>query len=300
MGPVEQLHGCEHWLWLSGVDKSRAIRPELYSELCNAALPATDVVDQIDLDVGRTHVGTDDTPGDLDVEQRRDALRRVLLAFARHDPETGYVQGMGDIAARALLTSQEVDIKAEEAAFWWLKHVNEAVLEGFFARGMAAVLVEMRTVTLALHAIAPKLASHLEALDCDLACLSPSWYLTLFQRILPMAECGPALSILAARKLEPTHIALGILLSCEDSLLTATSFEDVARVLCGAIGGANRRVPSGVLAAAANAATQLSADGLSHLRTAEQEAYAAAEKERMARRPAKRRRSGGRAIETSA
>ena len=35
--------------------------------------------------------------------------RRVLLAFARLDPSTGYVQGMGDIAARALLSSAALD-----------------------------------------------------------------------------------------------------------------------------------------------------------------------------------------------
>ena len=273
-GPIERLHGCEHWLWLSGVDKLRAAKPLLYSQLCNAPPPPSEVVDQIDLDVGRTSTREEDDDDDdqrspccdVEADERREALRRVLCAFALHDPGTSYVQGMGDIAARALFSSDQLTAASEEAAFWWLVHVNDVLLKGFFSRGMAAVLLEMRTLSLGLHALSPRLATHLGSLDCDLTYLAPSWYLTLFQRILATSECGPAISGLAVRKLEPTHVALGILLASEERLLAANSFEHVARVLCGAMGSASRRVPPGALRAAVDAAAQLPGERLKRLR----------------------------------
>jgi hypothetical protein len=271
VGPAEMRHACNHWLALAGVDEERQLQQSLYANLCAAPPPPSDVISQVEVDLTRTDLRLYECEHDPPEQapERRMALRRVLLAFARLDPSTGYVQGMGDIAARALLSSAALDgmharanggglitERAEAAAFWWLRHVTQSLLLGFFAPGMAAVWEEVRLLRRALLLLQPHLLAHLDELGCDLACVAPSWYLTLFQRILPRSECGPALTSLAGRKLATTHLALGVLLSREHKLLAARSFEAVTQALCSASGAedAQRRVAAGALRAAHEAA----------------------------------------------
>ena len=293
-GPCERRHGCEHWLALCGAAEARRQQPALYAQLCAAPPPAADVVEQVELDLARTELGgrmlggatvgkstehdelelvqhvDDESAGVL--AERQEALRRVLHAFARHDSLTGYVQGMGDIAAQGLLSAYELGEAAEEAAFWWLVHVTGTLLRGFFSEGMAAVWVELGVLSRSLHDMRPQLARHLEAVGCDLACLAPSWYLTLFQRVLNPSESSAALAHLAAGKITPTHLALGILLASEEQLLVSNGLEGVTRELGSMNCGVSRTVGPGVLRAAALVAERWPADALSRLREkAEQE-----------------------------
>ena len=288
-GPCERRHGCEHWLSLCGGAEARRRQPTLYAQLCAAPPPAAEIVAQIERDLARTElcgtmlgevrVGQPMERGEIDLVQsfedestvhgevdlvqrfevesvgtlpeRRDALRRVLLAFARHDSLTGYVQGMGDIAAQGLLSAYELGEAAEEAAFWWLVHATGTILGGFFAEGMAAMWVELRVLSHTLHDMRPQLARHLDAVGCNLASLAPSWYLTLFQRVLHPSESSAALSQLAAGVITTTHLALGILLASEAQILAAHDLEGVTRELGGMGCGVSRTVGPGVLRAAA-------------------------------------------------
>ena len=79
---VVRRHGCEHWLALSGVALERREPPGhgLYARLCGAPPASAEVAEQIELDVVRTNVGEGEAG---EVEARRAALRRVLLAWAR-------------------------------------------------------------------------------------------------------------------------------------------------------------------------------------------------------------------------
>ena len=56
----------------------------------------------------------------------RDALRRVLLAYARYNPKVGYCQGLNFLAGLLLL------LMPEESAFTWLGTIAEDVLPGYF------------------------------------------------------------------------------------------------------------------------------------------------------------------------
>ena len=275
-GPAERLHGCEHWLALSGVARQRSERQGWYSELCRTSAgegTPSHVIDQVEVDVARISMadevdrrGSDNTSA---APTRHESLRRVLVAYALHDPLTGYVQGMGDIAATALLSASRLDEHAEEAAFWWLVHVNEHLLPGFFAPGMAAVWTELGVLHRALVALRPHLATHLATVGWDLACFAPSWYLTLFQRILDPAERRRALTALAARRLEPSHLALGILLVSEGELLATSTFDEVTHILCSNICSLSRSTRPGVLRAAETAAQALPSMRLAVFRSSE-------------------------------
>ena len=62
----------------------------------------------------------------------RDALKRVLFAYARHNPSVGYCQGMNFLTALLLLLMEE------EAAFWCLAAIVEDILPGYFTNTMLA------------------------------------------------------------------------------------------------------------------------------------------------------------------
>lgn len=270
---VVRRHSCEHWLALSGTALERREQPGLglYARLCGAPLPSAEVVEQIELDIARTNVG------EGEVEARRAVLRRVLLAWAKHDPDAGYVQGMDAIAVAALLPSACASLgpEAEEAAFWWLRHAVCSVLEGFYAPGMGGLWAELGCLRRAISVAHPRLAAHLDSLGVDVAIIGPSWYLTLFTRILPRAEVARALAALAARTLAPTHLALGVLLACREALLAAQSFDAAVHALCGNICASRaRRAPAGVLARATEAAALLPHAALAAIRTAECKASA--------------------------
>jgi hypothetical protein len=262
-------HSCEHWLALSGGALEREEQPGLYAALSGAPVPPPQVVEQVELDIARTDVGEDDA------EARRAGLRRVLLAWARHEPEIGYVQGMDAIAVAALLPAAcaELGPEAEEAAFWWLKGAVHGPLRGFYREGMPGLWAELGCLRRALGVVHPALATHLEAMGCDVTIFGPSWYLTLFTRILPRDELGAALAALAARKLAPTHVALGVLLASQQALLSAASFDEAVHALCSDVGASRaRRAPAGVLARATEAAKLLPTSALAAINTAEHKA----------------------------
>ena len=184
---------------------------------------------------------------------------------------------MDSIAAAALVpkaraagaTSDEI----EEIAFWWLVHITSTCLKGFFVCGMRALCTELAVLHAALGELRPALLAHLERLSFDLRLVAPSWYLTLFQRILAAPDVGPALLALGSARLEPTHVALGILIACEDELLGAKSFDDAARVLCGTVcASRTRRAPAGVLEHASAVVMALPSRRLEQLRAAEEAA----------------------------
>ena len=86
---------------------SRDAQPQLYARLV-AAVPEPAVQEAIDLDVRRTFPDNPRLTAEFVAK-----LRRVLLAYARRNPEVAYCQGMNFVAASVLLFLEE-----EEAAFW--------------------------------------------------------------------------------------------------------------------------------------------------------------------------------------
>ncbi|EPS62801.1 hypothetical protein M569_11988 [Genlisea aurea] len=108
---------------------------------------------QIEKDLPRTFPGHPALDGD-----GRSALRRLLTAYARHNPSVGYCQAMNFFAGLLLL------LMPEENAFWW---VDQLVLED---------LVRERF---------PKLVNHLDYLGVQVAWVSGPWFLSIYMNMLP-------------------------------------------------------------------------------------------------------------------
>ena len=111
------------------------------------------------------------------------SLKHVLLAFAQHDPATGYVQSMNFICAFFLLSGMD-----EESAFWCLDGLVNRIVPGYFTEGMAKAMEDQRVFSRVVNKIEPELGVHLDALGADnivSAITSSQWLLTLFVNVLP-------------------------------------------------------------------------------------------------------------------
>ena len=87
------------------------------------------------------------------------SLKHVLLAFAQHDPATGYVQSMNFICAFFLLSGMD-----EESAFWCLDGLVNRIVPGYFTEGMAKAMEDQRVFSRVVNKIEPELGVHLDAL----------------------------------------------------------------------------------------------------------------------------------------
>jgi len=134
---------------------------------------------QIELDLLRTlpnnkHFGAINS----DLIQK---LRRVLMAFARHNISVGYCQGMNRLAAIPLLI-----LPNEEDAFWCLVAIIDHIMpESYFGSALIAAQADQRVLKDLLAEKCPRLASHLDRLAVDLSLFTFNWFLCLFVDTIP-------------------------------------------------------------------------------------------------------------------
>ncbi|KAG6551670.1 hypothetical protein Mapa_006757 [Marchantia paleacea] len=129
---------------------------------------------QIEKDLPRTFPGH---PA-LD-EDGRNALRRLLTAYARHNPSVGYCQAMNFLAALLLL------LMPEENAFWTLTGIIDDYFEGYYSEKMLEAQVDQLVFEDLVREHFPKLVSHLDTLQVQVAWVSGPWFLSIFVNVLP-------------------------------------------------------------------------------------------------------------------
>ncbi|KAF3442070.1 hypothetical protein FNV43_RR15986 [Rhamnella rubrinervis] len=129
---------------------------------------------QIEKDIPRTFPGH---PA-LD-ENGRDSLRRLLLAYARHNPSVGYCQAMNFFAGLFLL------LMPEENAFWTLVGLIDDYFEGYYTEEMIESQVDQLVFEELMRERFPKLVNHLDYLGVQVAWLSGPWFLSIFVNMLP-------------------------------------------------------------------------------------------------------------------
>lgn len=112
-------------------------------------------------------------------EAGAEALRSVLLAYAEHNPSTGYCQGMNFVAALLLLFLDEAD------ALDALVCLVDGVLEGYFTDDLEGMQCDAGVVRELLHSHYAAAAARLDALGVDVACVVPQWLMCAFVNSLP-------------------------------------------------------------------------------------------------------------------
>ncbi|KAK4272913.1 hypothetical protein QN277_021404 [Acacia crassicarpa] len=129
---------------------------------------------QIEKDVPRTFPGH---PA-LD-ENGRNSLRRLLLAYSRHNPSVGYCQAMNFFAGLLLL------LMPEENAFWALVGIIDDYFEGCYTEEMIESQVDQLVFEELARERFPKLANHLDYLGVQVTWISGPWFLSIFMNTLP-------------------------------------------------------------------------------------------------------------------
>ncbi|KAM0923888.1 hypothetical protein ACQ4PT_005232 [Festuca glaucescens] len=156
---------CSDPLASEGVNEKTEVFAEISSEKCKG---------QIEKDLPRTFPGH---PA-LD-EDGRNALRRLLLAYARHNPTVGYCQAMNFFAGLLLL------LMPEENAFWTLVGIIDDYFDGYFSEEMIESQVDQLVLEELVHEKFPKLANHLDYLGLEVAWVTGPWFLSIFTNVLP-------------------------------------------------------------------------------------------------------------------
>uniref|UniRef100_A0A1J3J3D7 TBC1 domain family member 8B n=1 Tax=Noccaea caerulescens TaxID=107243 RepID=A0A1J3J3D7_NOCCA len=129
---------------------------------------------QIEKDLPRTFPGHPALDDD-----GRNALRRLLTAYARHNPSVGYCQAMNFFAALLLL------LMPEENAFWALTGIIDEYFDGYYSEEMIESQVDQLVLEELVRERFPKLVHHLDYLGVQVAWVTGPWFLSIFMNMLP-------------------------------------------------------------------------------------------------------------------
>jgi hypothetical protein len=172
-GIPPELRG-QMWPLLSGAAARVAAQPEHYAacqRMADSALP-THVSEQIEKDLPRTF---SDNPV---LARRTEALRRLLRAYASHDPVVGYCQSLNFLAAILLL------YMAEELAFWVLAHAVQTLLpQGYYEHGMRGLRTDHKVLSRLVELRLPGLGAHLSVSTSTSTSTSMSMSMSMSKRL---------------------------------------------------------------------------------------------------------------------
>ncbi|KAF6150566.1 hypothetical protein GIB67_030367 [Kingdonia uniflora] len=112
-------------------------------------------------------------------EDGRNALRRLLTAYARHNPSVGYCQAMNFFAGLLLL------LMPEENAFWTLTGIIDYYFDGYYSEEMIESQVDQLVFEELVRERFPKLVKHLDYLGVTVAWVTGPWFLSIFVNMLP-------------------------------------------------------------------------------------------------------------------
>ncbi|KAM6952962.1 uncharacterized protein tbc1d10c [Lycodopsis pacificus] len=106
-------------------------------------------------------------------------LFRVLKAFTQYQPEEGYCQAQGPVAAVLLM-----NMPAEEA-FWCLVQISEQFLPGYYSPLLEGVLFDAAMLNWVLKRTCPAAHKHLQHHGVEPLMFATDWLMCLFTRHLP-------------------------------------------------------------------------------------------------------------------
>ncbi|XP_056146792.1 uro-adherence factor A [Lampris incognitus] len=106
-------------------------------------------------------------------------LFRVLKAYTQYQPEEGYCQAQGPVAAVLLMNMPT------EEAFWCLVQISEQYLPGYYSPLLEGVLFDAGMLTWVLKRSCPAAHRHLERYGVQPLMFATDWLMCLFTRHLP-------------------------------------------------------------------------------------------------------------------
>uniref|UniRef100_A0A8C4Q742 TBC1 domain family member 8B n=1 Tax=Eptatretus burgeri TaxID=7764 RepID=A0A8C4Q742_EPTBU len=182
LGIPVRLRG-ELWLLFSGATHDLAKHPHHYEGLLEHSQGlASLVTEEIERDLHRSLPEHPAFQSELGIA----ALRRVLTAYAFHNPRIGYCQAMNIVTSALLIFADE------EGAFWLLVALCERLLPDYYSNRVVGALIDQAVFEDLLREHLPTLHCHLKDLGF-IATTSLSWFLTLFLSVLPFESATAVL-----------------------------------------------------------------------------------------------------------
>ncbi|XP_049390410.1 uncharacterized protein LOC125854867 [Solanum stenotomum] len=177
---------------------------------------------QIEKDLPRTFPGH---PA-LD-EDGRNALRRLLTAYARHNPCVGYCQTMNFFAGLLLL------LMPEENAFWTLVGILDDYFDGYYSEEMIECQVDQLVLEVLVREKFPKLVNHLDYLGVQVAWVAGPWFLSIFMNMLPWESVLRVWDVLLfeGNRVMLFHTALALMELYGPALVTTKDAGDAVTLL---------------------------------------------------------------------
>lgn len=179
----------EVWMLMSGAIHERLANPGYYASLVSSSIGVKNLAnDEIERDLHRSlpehvafqHINEVNEAGDeIKVPGKGIlALRRVLSAYAYHNPRIGYCQAMNIVTAVLLIFCNEED------AFWLLVAICERLLPDYYNDKVVGAQVDQGVLEELIDKELPTLGTKLKTLGAT-QMITLSWFLTIFLSVLP-------------------------------------------------------------------------------------------------------------------
>ncbi|XP_064554631.1 growth hormone-regulated TBC protein 1-A [Drosophila montana] len=211
------------WMKITGADEAKQRNPNLYRSLLNIEHFNKEISDSISIDLPRTF------PDNIHFDSKKERLFNILCAYAHHNRDVGYCQGLNYIAGLLLIVTDD-----EEKSFWLLKHIVEKIVPQYHSHNMANLLRDLAVFRELVIRRLPAVNRHVEDLGLPYAVIASKWFICIFAEVLPVEtvlriwDCvfaeGPKIVFRAALAMFITHKRA--ILGCEDIAALANLFRD--------------------------------------------------------------------------
>ncbi|CAG9336187.1 unnamed protein product [Blepharisma stoltei] len=105
----------------------------------------------------------------------QDSLYRILKAFSLHDPDLGYCQGMGVLAATFLM------YMSEEDSFWMIVSLMRNYdIRDYYLPGMPGIYKAFYQINGVFRQVLPDLWDHFMEISVYPSMFAPGWMMTLY------------------------------------------------------------------------------------------------------------------------